>query len=283
MAIKLDHANEAVITRSVVDQSEKTIKYHALIIATGSSTPSPLLGLNSNADTLPKSIIVAGGGPAGIETPGELGEHLNGTLGWLSRRLDNGKVQITVVTSASKILPVLRPSITKKPEDFLARVCITELKDARVTSVQPLQSGSEDALGTKTTVTLSDGRVLEADIYIPATGTTPSIGFLDRSLLVSDGRMDANKGTLRVEKAGERVYAIGDVASYARAAVHAILSAIPALCANVRRDLLLAEWIVPDWDDHVFVEDTRETRLVPIGQGWGVGAAMGWQLPGFFV
>ena len=295
-ALKLDHANRGVVTRSAVDQSEKIINYHALIIATGASTPSPLLGLNSDADTLradwasfrqklpeAKSIIIAGGGPAGVETAGELGQHLNGTPGWLSRKLENPKVQITVVTSASKILPVLRSSIAKKAEEFLARVGVTVLKDTKVTSVQPPPSASEDALATKTTVILSDGSVLEADIYIPTTGTTPNTGFLDRSLLVSDGRVGANKGTLRVEKAGERVYAIGDVASYARPAVHAILSAVPVLCANVRRDLLIAEGIIPDGDDRVFVEDTRETQLVPIGRGWGVGAAMGWQLPSFLV
>jgi NADH dehydrogenase FAD-containing subunit len=219
-AINLDHTARTVSIRSVVDQSEKVLNYHGLIIATGASTPSPLLGLNSDADTLratwasfrqelprAKSIIIAGGGPAGIETAGELGEHLNGKPGWLSGKLENPKVQITVVTSGSRILPALRPRIANKAEEFLARVGVTVLKDTKVVSVQPQR---EDA--TRTTVTLHDGTALEADIYIPATGTTPNTGFVDRSLLDTCGRVDVNKGTLRVEKAGERVYAIGDVA-----------------------------------------------------------------------
>jgi hypothetical protein len=65
--------------------------------------------------------------------------------------------------------------------------------------------------------------------------------------------------------------------------VHAILSAVPVLCANVRRDLLLASGADVSGDDRVFVKDTRETQLVPIGRGKGVGSAMGWQLPSFLV
>jgi hypothetical protein len=33
----------------------------------------------------------------------------------------------------------------------------------------------------------------------------------------------------------------------------------------------------------LFEEDVRETQLVPIGTKKGVGAAMGWRLPGWLV
>jgi NADH dehydrogenase FAD-containing subunit len=289
-ATNLDHAERTIVIKSVPDHAEKVIEYHALIITTGTSTPSPLLGLNSDADRLrqtwaefrkalpkAKSIIIAGGGPAGIETAGELGEHLNGTSGWFRGKLENPKVQITVVTSGSQILPVLRSSIANKAEGFLAQLGVTVLKGTKIVNVL---SPSENT--AKTTVTLSDGSVLEAVIYILATGTVPNTTFIDKSLLNLGGWVNVNN-TLRAEGAGDRVYAIGDVASNKRPAIHAILSAVPVLCANIKGDLLHASGVDVFGRDRVFVEDTRETQLVPIGRGKGVGAAMGWQIPSFLV
>jgi len=295
-ATELDHINRTVFVSFATGNIEK-IDFHALVIATGASTPSPLLGLNRDdvflrtnwaafRKALPtaKSIVIAGGGPAGIETAGELGEYLNGRAGWLSSKLASPKVSITVVTAGSEILPALRPAIARKAEEYLAKVGVTVVKDARVKTVAPDGAGS-DSVATKATVTLEDGTTLVADLYIPATGTRPNTGFVHESLLAADGRVDTNASTLRVDKAGPRVYAVGDVASYARPAVHLILSAIPVLCANIKRDLLLASGAEKSsvGEDRVFKEDTRETQMVPIGKSKGVGAAMGYQLPSFMV
>ncbi|KAJ6113373.1 FAD/NAD(P)-binding domain-containing protein [Penicillium sp. IBT 18751x] len=48
---------------------------------------------------------------------------------------------------------------------------------------------------------LSDGSVLEAEIYIPVVGTTPNKSFIYKSLLVADCRMNVTD-KLRVERAG---------------------------------------------------------------------------------
>ena len=231
-----------------------------------------------------KSIVIAGGGPAGIETAGELGEFLNGRAGWFSSKLANPKVPITVVTAGSKILPALRPAIAKKAEEYLAKVGVTVVKDARVKTVAPHGAGT-DSPTAKATLTLDDGRTLDADLYVPATGTRPNTGFIREALLTADGRVDTNASTLRVDKAGPRIYAVGDAASYARPAVHLILNAIPVLCANIKRDLLLDSGKEKSFvgEDRVFKEDTRETQMVPIGKSKGVGAAMGYQLPSFIV
>lgn len=197
----------------------------------------------------------------------------------------NPKVSITVVTSGSEILPILRPTIAKKAETYLAQVGVTVIKNARVKTVAPNGAGTVSALTTKATLTLVDGKTLDTDIYIPATGTTPNTSFIHKALLTSDGRVNTNASTLRVDKAGPRVYGVGDAASYARPAVHIILNAIPVLCANIKRDLLLASGIEESSvsEDRVFKEDSRETQMVPIGKSKGVGAAMGVrvaQLPG---
>ncbi|OJJ51746.1 hypothetical protein ASPZODRAFT_148970 [Penicilliopsis zonata CBS 506.65] len=297
-AVKLDHADRTVSVQLADGQKETTatIAFHALVVATGASTSSPLMGLNGDENSLraawsafrqalptAKSIVIAGGGPTGIETAGELGEYLNGHAGWLRCKLDNPKVAITVVTSGAQVLPVLRTSIASTAEDYLARVGVKVIKNTKVATVTPPEAGTTQAtLTTKTSLTLSDGRTLEADIYIPAMGAKPNTGFIDGSLLAADGRVQTNASTLRVEAAGPRIYAIGDAATFARPSVHSIINAIPVLGANIKRDLLLAAGATAG-EDRVFTEDVRETQLVPIGRSKGVGAVMGYRVPSLLV
>jgi apoptosis-inducing factor 2 len=68
-------------------------------------------------------------------------------------------------------------------------------------------------------------------------------------------------------------------------AIYLLFNAVPVLCANIKRDLLLASGKEESsvGEDREFKEDTRETQMVPIGKSKGVGAAMGYQLPSFMV
>ncbi|KAF1998165.1 FAD/NAD(P)-binding domain-containing protein [Amniculicola lignicola CBS 123094] len=298
-AIKVDHTERNVfISLDNHNTDTETISFHALIIATGASTPSPLLGLNHDETTLKsswkifrealrnaRSITISGGGPAGIETAGELGEYLNGRAGWMTSKLENPKVPITVFTAGSNILPLLRPSLAKTAEDYLAQVGVTVIKDTRIVSVMPPGAGTED-VGAKATLTLSTGgnATIETDLYIPATGMLPNTSFMEAGLLARDGRIEVDTSTLRASKAGPRVYAVGDASTYARPAVHNILAAIPVLCANIKRDLLLAAGQgASAGNDREFKEDMREMQLVPIGKSKGVGAGMGYKLPSLLV
>ncbi|KAI8169540.1 Oxidoreductase ptaL [Colletotrichum sp. SAR 10_70] len=296
-ATALDHINRTISVSVAGGKVVEKLDFDALVIATGASTPSPLLGLNGSYEGLrqswndfrkalpqAKSIVIAGGGPAGVETAGELGEYLNGRAGFFSSTLEKPKVAITLVTGGSKILPALRPSLAQKTERYLAQVGVTVIKNTRVDLVSSGEAGDED-VGMSATINLSNGQILSADLYIPATGTRPNTSFINPSLLTSDGRVETNPSTLRVDKAGSRIFAIGDVSSYARPAVHNILGAVPVLCANLKRDLLLVSGKpnVAIRDDRVFKEDLRETQMVPIGKSKGVGAAMGWRLPGVLV
>ncbi|KAK1478237.1 hypothetical protein CCUS01_16530 [Colletotrichum cuscutae] len=290
-ATSLRHGERTVSVTPKVKSDPITLSYHALVVATGASTPSPLLGLDSDSEslrkswadfreTLPKarSIVVVGGGPAGVETAGELGEHLNG------RKSQRPKVPITLVSSAPEILPALRPAIARKAEGYLAQVGVTVLKGVRVKDVVPAEAGIT-GVTTNAMVTLDSGKTIEAELYIPATGTRPNTSFIDNDLLLPDGRVNTNPQTLRVDPAGPRVYAIGDASSFARPAIHNILSAVPVMCANIKRDLLLASESPESASDkdRLFEEDVRETQLVPVGKSKGVGAAMGYQLPSFMV
>jgi NADH dehydrogenase FAD-containing subunit len=302
---ELQH-EQRTVTVSVAGASEQ-LSYYALVIATGASTVSPLFGFNRDEAFLraswtafraalptAKSIVIAGGGPTGVETAGELGEHLNGRAGWFTSSLANPKVAITLVSAGDNLLPSLRPALAQKAEGYLAKVGVTVVKNARVKNVSPQGSTDQeggtsggpgiDDVAAKATLSLDNGSTINADLYIPAFGTRPNTSFIKASsLLASDGRVNTNESTLRVDAAGPRVYAVGDVGSYAKPAIHQILAAIPVVTANIKRDLLTDAGKTPAGEDRVFKEDTRETQMVPIGKSKGVGAAMGYKLPSFMV
>ncbi|KAJ9497996.1 hypothetical protein H2202_006599 [Exophiala xenobiotica] len=296
-ATKLDHSKRTVTIQHPSGSTEN-IDFHALVIATGASTPSPLLGLNRDVDCLrsswsmfrealpsAKSIVVVGGGPAGVEIAGELGEYLNGQAGWFHSGMSKPKVQITVVTAGRQILPALRPAIAKQAEEYLAKVGVTVVKNVRMIALNPPDAGTGENVASRATVTLENGKTMETDLYIPATGMTPNTGFVDKSLLGDDGRVETNPSTIRVKRAGPRIYAIGDAASFARPAIHLILNAVPVLCTNMEHDLLLAAGKKSSsvGKDRIYTEDKRETQMVPIGPSKGVGAAMGYKMPSFLV
>ncbi|KAH7402822.1 hypothetical protein BKA66DRAFT_404524 [Pyrenochaeta sp. MPI-SDFR-AT-0127] len=297
-ATQVDHKKRDV-TVKLNGTEVVVLNFHALVIATGASTPSPLLGLNTdeialreawgvfrNALSSAKSIVIAGGGPAGVEVAGELGEHLNGRTGWLASRRGNPKVAITLITSGHEILPALRPSIARTAEQYLATVGVTIIKETKVSHVSPPMAGLDiSSLVHKVILALSNDTSLEADLYIPTTGTRPNTSFLSKALLDGSRRVITSSTTYRVRDAGPLIYAIGDVSSSARPAIHNIIAAIPVLGANIKRDLL-TDTGKPEHEvgpDKLFKEDTRETQLVPIGKSKGVGAAMGWRLPSWLV
>jgi NADH dehydrogenase FAD-containing subunit len=290
-ATELDHTNHTVSISLAAGSTEK-IDFHALIIATGASTSSPLFGLNRDVgflraswsafrEALPiaRSIVIAGGGPTGIETAGELGEFLNGRPGWFSSKLANPKVSITVVTAGSQILPNLRPSIAAKAEDYLSKVGVTVVKNVRVKSVAPQGAGTEN-VASKAKLTLEDGQTLEADLYIPATGSKPNTSFVNETLLTADGRVEVNVSTLRVDKAGPRIYAVGDAAAAARPAIHLLVNAIPVLGANYywhlgrkRAPLVMTECIRRTLARHKWC---LLEKVVGLAQQWGISYPASW-------
>jgi NADH dehydrogenase FAD-containing subunit len=295
-ARNVDHENRTA-TIEVNDGEEQVIRFHTLVVATGASTPSPLLGLNSTSSDLrhawslfrpalptAKRIVIAGAGPAGVEVAGELGQYLNGSPGWFASGKSKAKIEITLIATGDRILAALRPSIARTAESYLSALGVTLVKNARVERVEPETAGRNTTdLKSPATIILSNGQVLEADLYIPATGARPNTSFHTASLLQDDGRVMTNPGTLRVDSAGPRIYAIGDCSSTpTHPSVHQIINAVPILCSNIKHDLLLDAGASAS-PERNFEEDLRETQLVPIGTQKGVGAAMGWRLPSWVV
>ncbi|KAJ5430771.1 hypothetical protein N7491_007787 [Penicillium cf. griseofulvum] len=272
--------NVTISLKTQVDVTEK-VEFYALVIATGASTMSPLLGLNQDENVLRKNWAAFRRALPNAKNIVISGEALP-QLKPLSKP-PNPKVSITVITASSRILAVLPTSSAREAEKCLTKVGVTVWKNIRVTSVAPLEPGA-DGVGSKAVLTMDSGDIINADLYIPATGTKPNTDFIPKALLTMDGRVNCSRA-FRVDEAGPRIYAIGDVASCVKQpAVHSLFKAIPILCANMKRDLSMAPGQYrASGEDRVFIEDDRPSQLVPIGKSNGVGIAMGYRLPSFLV
>lgn len=280
------------VTLQSADGVEQTLPYWALVLATGSRTKSPIYSLQgSTHDEIPemlravhsqiqkaKSIVISGGGPASVETAGELGEALNGGARWFSSWPAETKVKITLITSASKLLPALRQSLSDQAEKYLNRLGVKVQYNTKIYSAKT-QHG-------KTTLVLHDGEEIETDLYIPGTGVEPMSSYAPDHLKDSKGYIIQNNSTLRVDAAGARVYALGDVGSYSNNGIFAILSAVPVFGTNIKRDLLAMHANPkgrPRDNDRLYAPQTKEMQIVPVGRSKGVGAVFGWRVPSLFV
>ena len=162
------------VTIQKADGKSEVISYWSLVLATGSKASSPLhslqgtdytgiqAALRSLHDQLSnaKDIVVAGGGPAGVETAGEIGNVLNGAASWFSSRPSNPKAKITVITNSSKLLPALRQSLSDQAEKYLNRVGVDVRYNTKISSSQSLPN-------SKTRLVLHDG-TYDAPIRISA-------------------------------------------------------------------------------------------------------------------
>ncbi|KAM0722446.1 hypothetical protein Q7P37_001887 [Cladosporium fusiforme] len=270
---------------------ELLLDYYALVLATGSKTSSltqsshgnsheeieaALAAISSRVKDV-KSIVIAGGGPAGVETAGEIAELLNGTPGWFKSRVTNPKAQITLLTNSDKLLPSLRPAIAKQAEQKLTRLGVQVKYNTKVAS-------SESSSNNQTKVTLANGTEIFTEIYLPAIGITPLSSYVPAHLLDPRGRVLATEATLRViPEAGPRVYALGDITSFTRGGIPEIQLEVPVLASNMQRDLLAAHGEKPQGKDRVYVPELRELQIVPVGRGGGVGAIWGWRVPSWAV
>lgn len=276
---------------------ETSISYHSLVLATGSKSASPIWSSYGNgheeieaalADAnaqvkAAKSIVIAGGGPAGVETAGEIAANLNGAPGWFQSRPRNPKAQITLITSADKLLPRLRPALAKQAEIYLNQLGVDVQYNTKITSTSPASDGS-----AQTKVTLSNGSEIFTDLYLPALGSTPLSSYVPKHLLDAHGRVRTTESTLRVTSdAGPLVYALGDLTSFTMGGIPEIQLEVPVLASNMQRDLLAAHSdglsSKPKGEDRIYVPERRELQVVPVGRGGGVGAAWGWRVPSWAV
>ena len=303
LATSVDISARTVSIAEVDSEQARTLPYHALVICTGIHAMSPIYSLSPTSketqealETTNKrlgsaeSILIAGGGPTGVETAGEIAEALQKEPG-------SRKATITLHSGGKRLLPALRPALALKAEGYLKDLGVDVVHGAKV------KSSAQDANGT-TTVYFDNGESRTVDVYIPCIGVVPNTSYLPSSLLNAKGYVRNNPKTLRVDEAGARVYVLGDVGMHSNGGIFEAQSATVTAMSNLKRDLLLAAndaaaaeqgddakattsksavTAQGAGEDRFFNKNEKETQLVTVGSGRGVGAFFGFAVPSFLI
>jgi pyruvate/2-oxoglutarate dehydrogenase complex dihydrolipoamide dehydrogenase (E3) component len=191
---------EARIVRpGVVAVGDRELEYDALVVATGSSPAVPPIdGLEDagywtspdavTTDEVPESMAVLGGGPVGVE------------LGQFFHRLG---ARVAIVEGNETLLARVDPEAGALLAGYLEDEGIEVHLGTRAERVEPTKTGARIVLGS--------GDEIEVARILVATGRKPNVeglGFeaLDLEVGARGVRVDERM------RAGDRVWAIGDVA-----------------------------------------------------------------------
>jgi len=250
---------------------QQTYAYNQLVVATGASFSSglPFKQMGTHKQTLEnlhalrksianaQSIALAGAGPTGVETAGELGYEYRTT----------GK-KITLITDSNLVLPGLMESVGKAAEKELQKLQVQVVHNTRVIDATPK--------GSQTELTLSSGDKLPVDLYIPTVGVTPNTSFLPRDFLDerSNLRVDIY---LKVESAPD-IWACGDVTNLQAKQLVYIEKQVQQLTKNLEAVLIGNTGSVSE-----FKKDDKVMQAVPVGRSRGTGQMGSMKLPSLMV
>jgi apoptosis-inducing factor 2 len=271
------------------------VKYDSLIIASGTIFNNNLWSTARGSEPLraelaelhkklpeSKTIVIGGGGPAGIETAGELGD------------LYGSKKDITLYSGAKQLLNALgNKNMGTDAESRLVKQGIKVVHGIQITSQR-----SEDG---KDVIELSNGETKTVDIYIGAVGDKPSTDFVPAEWLNEKKFVKADGKTMRVEGA-PGVYAYGSAASYSNGSIMDVFMAKKAFIETLKNDLAgkgklqssprlnvvgtfanLMSTEPASRTNNVYKKVQSDMQFVPIGSTQGVGIAFGWKIPSFMV
>ncbi|CRK17784.1 hypothetical protein BN1708_003062 [Verticillium longisporum] len=188
---------------------ERSIPYDFIVLTTGARTASSevpwkstgtyeedLEALHSIAKKVESAshIVIAGSGPTGVETAGELG-------------YEYGKDREIILVSADNQL-LGGDSIAAAAEKELFKLGVKIRKSVKAT-------GSTATPDGKTEVTLSNGEKIITDLYLPTTGLIPNSEYIDAKLL-NEHKYVAVDEFFRA-RGYENIWACGDLVSSPRA------------------------------------------------------------------
>ena len=283
-AAAVDPQTKSVTINLSDNGSRRTLPYSTLVIATG-SIADPLWALNEDhihsqdahrqlQAALPsaKKILIAGGGAAGVETAGEIGENFP-------------HAQTTIFSGGERLLPRLLPKTSNTARTKLEKLGVNVIDGVKVVSAVKEENG-------QTRVNLSNGTNKVVDVYVNATGGRPNTEFLPHEWLDERGRVLTDTETLRGTGSNmEGVYCIGDAGSYSSGGVMDVKFGTRPLCTSIGIDIaarLSNEKVQSSARPakplvQAKYKPMKDSQLVPIGSGGGVVQILGWRLPSWVV
>jgi NADH dehydrogenase FAD-containing subunit len=269
-------SNTVEIARN--DGVQSVLPYDQLVIATGSQISSelPFKPVGTHEETLialhrlqnqigaAKSIVVAGAGPTGVETAGELAARYG------------AEKDITLIIGGEHALQSsnVLPSVSKTAEKDLQKLGVklvhnTRVEKSNIDGGQKNEQGEWEA--TQITLTLSDGSTLGTNLYLPLFGVKMNTSFVPANLLDSTGSIVLEK-TMRVAGT-ENIWGIGDVGNLEPKQVTVIDGQIIHLSAALD-SVLTGEGQVKDYmvgKAMIFITMGRKYATAQIGRWklWG--------------
>lgn len=253
----------------------KELSYDHLVIASGSTNPSTTGAITgtsipfkpSNRDDMKqivaaaqeqianaKEIVIGGAGPVGVELAGELAESLG------------SKATITLISSADRVLPMLKASGSSAGEKKLKEKGVKIITSAKVTGAKKSTDGTKSW-----TVSLDNGKKLPADLYIPTTGAIPNNSFIPTEFLDTNGWVKVNK-ELRVQASSGSalpIYAVGDINTNDMRLSFKATEQARVAAANIKADIL------GKGERKSFDQGDSIMMMVPVGETGGTGQLFG--------
>ncbi|KAJ4416987.1 hypothetical protein N0V82_006436 [Gnomoniopsis sp. IMI 355080] len=301
-------ARSVTVASTGAEAQEQTIAYDSLIISTGTTSPSALWTLHRDEKltseafkavqaSLPKSktILIAGGGPVGVETAGEIASA-------------HHQAKITLLSGGSRLLPHFKHDTSTKAQSYLEqKLGVTVVHNVRVERSFNERSKLESAQ-----VPLTDGSTHTADMYIDATGGAPNSQFLPKDWLDETGRLITKDAYFRVRGSENKdatasgIYALGDIVAGSKNTIFELDAMVPTVCSSIGVDIAAQYQLVVKAEKPGFLRSLlavlpgmgagstgvlkqkefkpmKDTVLVPIGTQGGVGQLFGWQAPSWLV
>ncbi|KAL2133563.1 hypothetical protein VTI74DRAFT_2175 [Chaetomium olivicolor] len=273
VAERVDPETNAVEVRGN-DGSTRTINYHELVIATGSSFKGdmPFKNLSSTEKTKDalhdwaqriksaRSIVVAGAGATGIELAGELGQEYAAA----------GLKQVTLVCDQDLPLsPNLRRDVRETAKKELERLKVKVITNAKVA----FSTSTKTITLTKTSASnKSAPSTLTADLLIPTYGIIPNTSFLPPHML--DARGFVKQTPLLRAEGHENIFVVGDAGNLqAPQAVHGdaqVVHVVKLIEARVLNQARKGE--------EEYKPDGKITFAASIGRNKGTGQMGSWKV-----
>lgn len=220
-------------SQTVQTSTSASFHYDSLVIASGTTFSSSLWTAADGSEPLKaaikethqkipnaESILIAGGGAAGVETAGELGE------------VYGKKKEITILSGTTQLLNRLQnKKVGMDAQSRLEKMGV-KVENDKLRVVEHTQVNGKEVLK------LSNGETKTVDVYLEATGDKPNTKFVPHDWLDDKQRVKTDGNTLRLDVPGvSGVYCIGTAASYSDGGIMDVKFAMPAVLESIKLDL----------------------------------------------